>query len=107
MQFEISQYFLKAQQIKSKNLLCEHQALSSCNLFRICLALKLGSCCILQTDKGTVFWFGSSHCVHASNAFFCWQLVHDLIYSEFSVYVQFIHKTYEIQTSYLKYMLGN
>jgi hypothetical protein len=38
--------------MKSKKLLCEHQALSSSNLFRICLALKIASCCILQTGQG-------------------------------------------------------
>jgi hypothetical protein len=39
--------------MKSKKLVCEHQALSSCNLSRICLALnKIASCCILQTGQG-------------------------------------------------------
>ncbi len=82
--------------MKSKKLLCEHQALSSSNLFRICLALKIASCCILQTGQGDgVFGLEAD----ASNISFesikCWQLEHDLIYFEFSSLCVSIHKTYE------------
>ncbi len=78
--------FLEAQQMKSKKLLSkEHLALCSSNLFRICLALKIASCCILQTGQGDgVFGLEAD----ASNISFesikCWQLEHDLIYFEFS-----------------------
>jgi len=95
VQFEISQYFLKAQQnnvqksyvrAPSPKQLQSVQNLP-CSYTWFLLHFADG-----QGD-GVLVWKQPLCWVHASNVFFGWQLEHDLIYFEFSVYVQFIHKT--------------